>query len=190
MTTAADTESAELWRYFAEPRCRPPSRQVTRRGTLAGMLLGVVIIVAGCTPTGSTSHAASSSAAGVPDSRSDSSVGAAANGSSDSSATVSPTLAGSSLCQVLATINKAAATATNPTEGLNVLRQYDPQLTAAASTAPPAAHSDIAVLTDAVNKALSSGDLSGLAADPIVTAGTHLLALCGETSPPTADPTK
>jgi hypothetical protein len=166
-------------------RMRLTSHRLTGRGGLAVMLLAGMLLAAGCSSAGSGAHASSSSAAGVPTS---SGAGAATPASSVPGA--SQVLAGSSLCQLLTKINTAAAKAANPADGLAVLRQYRPQLDAVAAAAPAAARADLAVLTDATSTVLSSGNLDALAADPVVTAGAHLLTLCGQSTAPSANPTK
>lgn len=144
----------------------------------AGLLACAAVLTAGC--ASGTSAAPARSSTGAP---------AASGRPPSTEPTQAAALAGTAVCQLLEKINTAAATATSPTQGLTVLREYSSQLTAAVRNAVPAARADLTVLSAATDKAVASGDVSGLAADPVVAAGANLLSLCGQDAP-LVNPTK
>lgn len=163
-------------------------------GALAGLLLCAALVTAGCSSSGSGAHAApaANTSASANSGADSGSVSTAPAGSASGAPVSTPraSVPAQSLCPLLAKIDAAASAASNSSDGLSVLRHYGPALSAAASAAPLSQRADLSVLTDAADSALSSGDLSALAADPVVTAGARLLADCGQNAPPTANPSK
>lgn len=154
----------------------------SRAAILVGAAAITSILVCGCShdanPTG---HAKAIGPTPI----SSRSGGSAPSRNSSPTPTARPTNAatGSSdmatLCVFLGKVQRAGTAAKSPSDGLKVLKSFEPRFEAVVSSAPKADHADVQIVVTAARKALATRDLSYIATDRVAAAGARLSDVCG-----------